>query len=103
MKIIRKRLEVVTGSHKSTYFSSGGGGRAPSGPPSGERGGVFSFSIIASGASGGGSGLTEFVSIDFLRKLFNASNAALFVLSLQLELSNLRFQIMFVEYVLQGL
>lgn len=47
-----------------TYFSSGGGGRAPSGLcPEGECGGVFSFSIIASGASGSGIGLTELVSI----------------------------------------
>lgn len=46
---------------KITYFftSSGGGGISCDGL----RGGVFSFSIIASGASGGGNGLTVFVSI----------------------------------------
>lgn len=39
-----------------TYFSSGGGGISP---PLGVPGGVFSFSIIASG----GSGLTELLSM----------------------------------------
>lgn len=42
-----------------TYFSSGGGGISCDGL----LGGVFSFSIIASGASGGGNGLTVLVSI----------------------------------------
>lgn len=65
---------IAEASDCITYFSSGGGGRAPSGPPSGERGGVFSVSIIANGASGGGSGLTEFVSIDFLKNCRNFSN-----------------------------
>lgn len=43
-----------------TYFSSGGGGISC---VDGHLGGVFSHSIIASGASGKGIGLTEFVSI----------------------------------------
>lgn len=61
-----KKWKKVSEKIYLTYFSSGGGGKAPS-PPSppapGERGGVFSPSIMAKGASGGGSGLTEFVSI----------------------------------------
>lgn len=62
-----------------TYFSTGGGGISI---PDGLLGGVFSFSIIANGASGGGKGLTVFVSIlnlilmlsfneTFYHKIFN--------------------------------
>lgn len=47
-----------TSTGAGTYFSSGGGGISMA---EGVPGGVFSFSIIANGASG--SGLTEFVSI----------------------------------------
>lgn len=61
----------------STYFSSGGGGISC---VDGHRGGVFSLSIIASGASGSGIGLTEFVSIFSLIRRFNQSfvNQSLF-------------------------
>lgn len=49
---------------KFTYFSSGGGGISWA---DGLLGGVFSLSIIANGApSGGGNGLTVFVSIENL-------------------------------------
>ncbi|KAI9576010.1 hypothetical protein GQX74_000372 [Glossina fuscipes] len=53
-------LYHCTNTDDRTYFSSGGGGISVT---EGVPGGVFSFSIMASGASSGGKGLTEFVSI----------------------------------------
>lgn len=58
MKIVKTFKRI----NSKTYFSSGGGGISWDGL----RGGVFSgISIIASGASGGGRGLTVLLSIFF--------------------------------------
>lgn len=62
---MKREMKTQKKSSNKTYFSSGGGGISLA---DGLPGGVFSTSIMASGASGGGNGLTEFVSI-FMPKI----------------------------------
>lgn len=67
-------FESMKYSLSYTHFSFGGGGSISTALPPGLRGGVFSFSIIARGASGGGgNGLTVFVSMLLCRTFFNES------------------------------
>lgn len=61
--ICKIKLRLIWKSTIFTHFSSGGGGISCA---DGLLGGVFSFSIIANGASGNGNGLTELVSIENL-------------------------------------